>query len=758
LHTFVYTKRCALNATRCTLNAILLQEGRKMKSTTIIATLAFLVFIPFLASAGIPPPGGPRLPVTPPIPPYGGGSGEPNNPYLIYTPEQMNQIGLDPNDWAKHFKLMADLDLSCYTGTQFNRIGTSSSSYFSFTGTFDGNNHIISNFTYTSTTTDYVGLFGCLGSGGQIKDLGLTNVNVTGDNYTGGLVVWNYGTIINSYASGSVTGDSYTGGLVGYNSGTVTNSYTNGSVTGGRFTGGLVGYNYGTITKSYATGSVTGSGDCTGGLVGYNIQGTITKSYATGSVTNSGDDTGGLVGSNGSGTITNSYATGNVTGLYDYTGGLVGSNGSDWSGGGTITNCYATGKVTGSSYTGGLVGRKYSGTITASFWDTETTGQTTSAGGVGKTTVQMKTKSTFTSAGWDFVNVWTIRETTNYPRLLWQVSAADFMCPDGVNFIDYAYFANRWLEINCSSSGNCGGTDLDLSGTVDIADLAIFALDWLYLYAEYNWTEPALLPELNDASGNAANVPCLSRDGLTIYFQRQIPGLGHQCIVQAGRDTPDGPFTSERVLTELCTTGGNVATPWVSDDGLRLYYREDDGGISKIKMTQCSDVNQPWTPVKTFDELHQGGADGGRPTLTADELIIVFASNRPGSAGDADLWTAWRSSLDALFSSLRPLDELNSPLGESRPCISPDGLTLYFDSTRDDGPPAFEIYKATRSSINQPFGNVQRYEPIRSQTYDQKAPYVTPDEKAIYCYSERGSEKGIWVSRKVKKTVPCLPQ
>jgi hypothetical protein len=397
------------------------------------------------------------------------GSGDPNDPYLVYTPQEMNTIGCFPCEWFKCFKLMADIDLAAYTGIEFNLIGVSPEK--PFTGTFDGNNHTISNFTYTSTTTDYVGLFGALGSGGQIKNLGLTNVNVTGYDSTGGLVGYNSGTITNSYATGSVTGQYDTGGLVGYNSsGTITNSYATGSVTGQYYTGGLVGWSeYGTITNSYATGSVTGS-DSTGGLVGWN-GGTITNCYATGNV-GGWEYTGGLVGGNW-GTITNCYAAGSVTGQRDYTGGLVGENY-----GGTITNSYATGNVSGFEFTGGLVGYN-SGTVSASFWDIETTGQSSSAGGVGKTTAQMKTKSTFTSAFWDFVNIWTICETTNYPRLLWQVSAADFVCPDGVNFIDYAYFANRWLEINCSNSGNCGGTDLDLSGTVDIADLALFAMHWL---------------------------------------------------------------------------------------------------------------------------------------------------------------------------------------------------------------------------------------------------------------------------------------
>ena len=54
---------------------------------------------------------------------YGGGTGEPNDPYLIFDADQMNTIGIDPNDWDKHFKLMDDIDLSVYTGTSFNMIG-----------------------------------------------------------------------------------------------------------------------------------------------------------------------------------------------------------------------------------------------------------------------------------------------------------------------------------------------------------------------------------------------------------------------------------------------------------------------------------------------------------------------------------------------------------------------------------------------------------------------------------------------------------
>ena len=47
---------------------------------------------------------------------FAGGTGEFNDPYLIYTAGQMNAIGAEPNNWDKHFTLMANIDLSGYIG------------------------------------------------------------------------------------------------------------------------------------------------------------------------------------------------------------------------------------------------------------------------------------------------------------------------------------------------------------------------------------------------------------------------------------------------------------------------------------------------------------------------------------------------------------------------------------------------------------------------------------------------------------------
>jgi len=70
-------------------------------------------------------------------------------------------------------------------------------------------------------------------------------------------------------------------------------------------------------------------------------------------------------------------------------------------------------------------------TVSNSFWDTETSGQASSAGGTGKTTAQMKDIATFSGATWDIVAVasaddrdtgyiWNIVDDGTYPFLSWQ--------------------------------------------------------------------------------------------------------------------------------------------------------------------------------------------------------------------------------------------------------------------------------------------------------------------------------------------------
>ena len=325
---------------------------------------------------------------------YGGGTGEPDNPYLVYTCEHMNTIGIHEDDFDRHFKLMADIDLGSLGETDFNIIGRYPSL---FRGVFNGNGHTISNFRYISRDVNDVALFeNVQGQQALITDLGLVDpvikvdsneldivvdptdpnsgviygnsagslVNylsrgarlshcyvsggsVSADVWIGGLVSYvDQSTIDNCYSTAEVVGKRDVGGLAGYNLlGTITDCSSISNITGENFAGGLVGYNEGTVQHCNAAGEVV-CDSAAGGLAGYSKR-TIESSNTTGNVTGV-DEIGGLVGRS-RGNIINCYSTGIVSGERSV-GGLVGFNA------GILTNCYSIGSVSGERFVGGLAG------------------------------------------------------------------------------------------------------------------------------------------------------------------------------------------------------------------------------------------------------------------------------------------------------------------------------------------------------------------------------------------------------------------
>jgi len=369
---------------------------------------------------------------------YSGGSGTSSNPYIIANKADLIEFSVDQPNYGKHFKMTADID---FEGETFWGIAQDSNKTpgfqgNEFTGTFDGNGHVISNFKI-SGRRDYNSLFGRIGntySFGTVKNLGVVNCIISNCvNYAGGLCGdLASGTIDNCYATGIIEIDQskynagygrYIGGLCG-NSGsksTIINSYSSCIVQGSYEAGGICGNNEGTIRNCYSTSSVTYSswvggfaaingeenGDYyLGGFCGSN-RGDINNCYSTGNV-NGDCYIGGFCGSN-SATISNCYSTGSVTG-YKYLGGFCGKNDSS----AIINNCYSVGKINGTSSIIGGFCETNSGTISASFWDILTSGMMGSSGGTGMMTMQLQNEITFTSVGWNFVDTWVI---DGYPVL-----------------------------------------------------------------------------------------------------------------------------------------------------------------------------------------------------------------------------------------------------------------------------------------------------------------------------------------------------
>ena len=392
-----------------------------------------------------------------------------NGMKTISSIHQLQGILADP---SSEYILLNDINGSVTetwnNGSGFNPIGSDEEP---FTGGIHGNGHQVENVFIDRPDEDYIGLVGVLGSGGIVENI-TVNSTVTGNRYTGGIVGESRSaTVQNVLVKSSVTGNDYTGGLAGstIGSGEIVDTESESTVAGKSYVGGLVGDTTTPISNSKASGVVTASGDVlnfAGGIAGFS-DGIIAKSFSTTTVeTPSTSNVGGLVGY-ANDEVIQSYSTGNVTGG-STTGGLIGyldsevsksyaigeTIGTDNVGGligynrGAIANSYANGSVTGEGYVGGFIGLNKSGdvqntyssgqvtarsadaefvngfsglnseSINSSYWDTVSSGRSTTSGSaVGLTTTEMKgNNATENLNGFNFTDVWQIN-SNGYPTL-----------------------------------------------------------------------------------------------------------------------------------------------------------------------------------------------------------------------------------------------------------------------------------------------------------------------------------------------------
>ena len=364
-------------------------------------------------------------------PPMPEGSGTVEDPYRIHDACDLGAVWLDPD---AHYRLEDSIDLAGITWS------TAVVPWFG--GSLDGSGHAIRNLHIKGD--HLLGLTAKLASGGSISRLGLEEVDVNGlnshigsfagssagnlvdahstgvirgEDHTGGLVGANNGAIASSYNAASVAGARHTAGVAGYNSGDIVHSSNRATIVGNRWTGGVTGTNNGSLDECCNTGAITGE-NCVGGLAGYSL-GYVVYCYSAGKV-NGQDDVGGLVGNNYA-SVFNCYSSAKVVGI-DRVGGLAGLNS------GSIGNSYSVGRVDGNWTVAGLLASN-KGQVLGCFWDTQSSCQEASTGGIGKTTAQMQVAATFLAAGWDFVGetangtkeIWWILDGKGYPRLGWEL-------------------------------------------------------------------------------------------------------------------------------------------------------------------------------------------------------------------------------------------------------------------------------------------------------------------------------------------------
>ncbi|MBN1340150.1 MAG: hypothetical protein JXA03_12550 [Bacteroidales bacterium] len=498
------------------------------------------------------------------------GYGTQTEPYLIETLFNLYWLSATPAAWAPGVYIEQTADIAAYSstyinfGTGWNEIGSYSNPFY---GHYNGNGHEINGLTIKYSGNDYKGFFGNIEDMASITDVHLKDLNYT-----------------------ITDGISVIGGLVGVITSVVTHICT--------------------ISKCSVSGTISSTAGNVGLLIGRTSSGTIDQCFTSGSVSGNGR-VGGLLGQKGNISVENflmsdCYSAADVTCNTSSGGGLIGSLSGSTSYSTTINNCYSTGQVSGPGNIGGFIGNIDSWvtnyTISASFWDTESSGTTNGVGNLdpdpagieGKTTAEMKTESTFTNAGWDFTNIWDIDGTQNvnegYPYFQWMNTA-------------------KQLDIKVFLEGPFNGTEMntDIYGALPLSQPYNTA-PWNYTGTESVTAIPNtdvvdwILVELRDApdAASAGSAAIVARQAAFLLKDGSIVSADGQSMLQfAGLSVQHSIFAVIRHRNHIAVMSAIPLT--------------ETGGVYAYDFT--SGVSQAYGASQGHKELAPGiwgmtGADG----------------------------------------------------------------------------------------------------------------------------------------------------
>jgi hypothetical protein len=241
-----------------------------------------------------------------------------------------------------------------------------------------------------------------------------------------------------------------------------------------------------------------------------------------------------------------------------------------------------------------------------------------------------------------------------------------------------------------------------MGNVTDDGLLAMFAdynsttLDDLYVATRASTADAfaaeALIGELQttDNDNNA-----VTRDGLTVYFAREVGATPSEIMITT-RATLADTFAPPVAVAELNSTGRDNPG-WLSPDGLRMYMASDRAGDLDLYVADRATTAAPFGAPVAFAEL-AGNGDDMNPTLTSDELEIIWSSKR--ATARFDLYHATRASRSDPFGAPAPLTSLNTANDDCFGSLSPDGTTLYFNyDMLTAGGPA-DLWMAKRTCAN----------------------------------------------------------
>lgn len=227
--------------------------------------------------------------------------------------------------------------------------------------------------------------------------------------------------------------------------------------------------------------------------------------------------------------------------------------------------------------------------------------------------------------------------------------------------------------------------------------------------------------------------PSISADGLSLYLYSFFKGFGNPTLRVATRTTLDEQWGEAESLPELVNSG---SAPCISYDALELYhesFRSGGMGSADIWVTTRAEAGSPWrAPVNLGSAVNSSSVDMGA-SISADGLELYFGSDRPGGRGDWDIYIARRATISSPWGTSQNLGPtVNGSSYEGHPCITRDGLMLFFCSTRPGGYGDFDLWVAMRATREDDWGTPVNLGPTINTAAGEAEPSISTDGKTLY--------------------------
>jgi len=280
-------------------------------------------------------------------------------------------------------------------------------------------------------------------------------------------------------------------------------------------------------------------------------------------------------------------------------------------------------------------------------------------------------------------------------------------------------------------------------GAVLLTVIVLVAMGGSVTLADFTFGAPTNLGPAMNSPGMESG-PSLSADGKQLYFTRWTDTTGEIWACQ--RATVDSAWEPASRLGPPLATDADEC-PFLTSDGLSLYFdswRDGGTGGCDLWMTTSAIPDGSWGAPVNLGPAVNSASDDWCPSISADGLELYFSSNRPGGSGTWDIWTASRATVNDTWGSPVNLGaSINTEAEDCWPSLSPDGLVLFFTSNRSGGQGSWDLYMARRTTRKDPWGSPTNFGPLVNSPEGQGGPKVSFDGLTLCFYSLRSDGAGL---------------